>query len=112
MSGRTADARPYPAKTSFFGEPQRSDHHPDRILSALFAASAAPSMTPSDMAPAPSTWVRNSGSSGYTISLAMSVKKLTHPISQMGRERGDLIKVPKCRGATVRAHYIAIIAGE
>ena len=44
-------------------------------------------MTPSDIAPAPSTCVRNSGNSGYTISLAMSVKKLTHPSSQTGRER-------------------------
>jgi hypothetical protein len=44
-------------------------------------------MTPSDIAPAPMTRVRNSGSSGYTISLAVSVKKLTQPRSQTGRGR-------------------------
>src|SRR4051812_7193605 len=87
ISGRTAEAMPYPSSTSFFCERQRSASHPDRIFSALLAASAAPSITPSDMAPAPSTCVRNSGSSGYTVSLAMSVKKLTQPRSQTGRER-------------------------
>ena len=56
--------RPWDASTSFFGERQRSASQPERILSPLLAASAAPSITPSDIAPAPSTCVRNNGSSG------------------------------------------------
>ena len=64
IRGRTADDNAYPASTSFFGCPERSVSHPDRILRMLLAPSATPSMTPSDIAPAPSTRVRNSGSSG------------------------------------------------
>ena len=64
MSGRTADERLYPASTRRFGCPNRSASHPETILRMLLAASAAPSMIPSDIAPAPSTRVRNNGSSG------------------------------------------------
>src|SRR5437879_12818070 len=45
------------------------------------AASAAPSSAPSAAAPPPSTPVTNAGSSGYTISLAKSLRRETAPNS-------------------------------
>jgi hypothetical protein len=42
----------------------RSATRPDQILRRLFVASAAPSTTPSETAPAPSTDVRKNGRSG------------------------------------------------
>src|SRR5882672_11102658 len=45
------------------------------------AASAAPSSAPSATAPPPSTPVTNAGSSGYTISLAKSLRRETAPNS-------------------------------
>ena len=64
MNGRTIDESPYPASTSGFGAPVRSAIRPETILRMLLAASATPSMTPSDIGPAPSTRVRNSGIRG------------------------------------------------
>src|SRR5207244_4388943 len=45
------------------------------------AASAAPSSAPNATAPPPSTPVMNAGSSGYTISLAKSLRRETAPNS-------------------------------
>ena len=55
---------PVAASTIRFGAPVRSARRPAAILRTLLAASATPSMTPSDIALAPSTRVRNIGSSG------------------------------------------------
>src|ERR671924_1187732 len=55
------------------------------------AASAAPSSAPNATAPPPSTPVTNAGSSGYTISLAKSLRRETTPnnLTCRGRPPGS-----------------------
>ena len=64
MNGRAAPDSEYPNMTIGFRRRQRSDSRPEMTFSTLLTASAAPSMTPSDTAVAPSTVVRKNGSSG------------------------------------------------
>src|SRR5688572_15407643 len=59
----------------------RSASRPAQSLTAAAAASAAPSSAPSATAPPPSTPVTKAGSSGYTISLAKSLRRETAPNS-------------------------------
>src|SRR5919201_88144 len=59
----------------------RSASRPDTSLISAAAASAAPSIAPSAAAPPPSTPVTKAGSSGYTISLAKSLRRETTPNS-------------------------------
>src|SRR5438132_1005273 len=59
----------------------RSASRPAMSFTNAAAASAAPSSAPSAAAPPPSTPVTNAGSSGYTISLAKSLRRETAPNS-------------------------------
>src|SRR5262245_51563035 len=63
-SGRTTQARTYPATTNGFLRWTRSDHQPLANFSSDAVDSAAPSMAPMNPAFAPSTVVRNTGRSG------------------------------------------------
>src|SRR2546425_884586 len=59
----------------------RSASRPATSFTSAAAASAAPSSTPNATAPPPRTPVMNAGSSGYTISLAKSLRRETAPNS-------------------------------
>src|SRR6185436_3148012 len=59
----------------------RSAVRPAKNFTNAEAASAAPSSAPNANAPPPSTPVTNAGSSGYTISLAKSLRRETAPNS-------------------------------
>src|SRR5947199_10099104 len=65
----------------------RSARRPATSFTTAAAASAAPSSAPSAIAPPPSTPVTNAGSSGYTISLAKSLRRETAPNSLTCRGR-------------------------
>src|SRR2546422_6729213 len=58
---------------------ERSDSRPDPNFTNAAANPAGPSGVPRATAPAPSTPVTNAGSSGYTISLAKSLRSETNP---------------------------------
>src|SRR3989441_7563788 len=59
----------------------RSASRPATTFTSAAAASAAPSSAPNAAAPPPRTPVMNAGSSGYTISLAKSLRRETAPNS-------------------------------
>src|SRR3989441_10667107 len=59
----------------------RSASRPATSFTSAAAASAAPSSAPNAAAPPPRTPVMNAGSSGYTISLAKSLRRETAPNS-------------------------------
>src|SRR6266566_166483 len=65
----------------------RSASRPETSFTSDAAASAAPSSAPNATAPPPSTPVMNAGSSGYTISLAKSLRRDTTPNSLTCRGR-------------------------
>ena len=77
---------PYPARQNGFLRPHRSETAPNTHLKMLAVASANPSMMPTIDAGAPSVPDKNSGTSGYTISLATSFSKLTIESNQTLRE--------------------------
>ena len=79
INGRVTAAREYPNRTNPLREPIRSDQPPDQSLTMLDAESTIPSITPSENRFPPKTVRRNCGSSGKIISLATSLRKLTHP---------------------------------
>jgi hypothetical protein len=64
MSGLAIDDRKYPASTSGFFFPRRSDQTPEKSLRSEAVASATPSMIPRAAGPAPSVTVRNTGRRG------------------------------------------------
>ena len=79
ISGRVTPAKAYPDSTNPFREPIRSDQAPDQSFTTLDAESTIPSITPSQNRLPPRTDNRNCGSRGKIISLATSLRKLTHP---------------------------------
>src|SRR6267143_1469159 len=81
MTGRTIAARKYPPTISGPRRDGRSASRPAMSFTSAAAASAAPSSAPNATAPPPRTPVMNAGSSGYTISLAKSLRRETAPIS-------------------------------
>src|SRR5882762_4990639 len=81
MTGRTAAARNYPPTISGPRRDARSASRPETSFTSAAAASAAPSSAPNATAPPPRTPVMNAGSSGYTISLAKSLRRETAPNS-------------------------------
>src|SRR5712692_7734580 len=81
MMGRTIAARKYPPTISGPRRDGRSASRPATSFTSAAAASAAPSSAPSATAPPPSTPVMNAGNSGYTISLAKSLRRETAPNS-------------------------------
>src|SRR5467141_3234461 len=91
----------------------RSASRPATSFTSAAAASAAPSSAPSATAPPPSTPVTNAGSSGYTISLAKSLRRETAPnsLTCLGRAGRSLTqaKSPANQGdgqAAVREHGV------
>jgi len=64
MSGRAREERPYPAITSGFFLPLRSDQTPEKSLSRLAVVSATPSISPRTAGPAARVTVRKTGRSG------------------------------------------------
>src|SRR5213592_371625 len=87
MMGRTAAARKYPPTISGPRRDGRSASRPAPSFTSAAAASAVPSSAPNAAAPPPSTPVMNAGSSGYTISLAKSLRRDTAPNSLTCRGR-------------------------
>src|SRR6266566_4987606 len=87
MTGRTSAARKYPPTISGPRRSGRSASRPAISFTSAAAASAAPSSAPNANAPPPSTPVTNAGSSGYTISLAKSLRRETAPNSLTCRGR-------------------------
>src|SRR6267142_5155090 len=67
----------------------RSASRPATSFTSAAAASAAPSSAPNATAPPPSSPVMNAGSSGYTISLAKSLRRETAPNSLTCRGRRE-----------------------
>src|SRR4051794_7590155 len=85
-SGLANAERPYPPRTNGLRFPQRSEMAPKSHLKMLAVASAKPSMTPTTEAGAPRVPERNNGTSGYTISLEMSFRRLTTESNRTFRE--------------------------
>src|SRR4030042_326058 len=77
-SGFVRDDIPYPAKTNGFRRFILSDQYPENAFSNDAAVSAAPSTSPTTQALAPRD-NRNKGTTGNTIWLDRSVKRLTKP---------------------------------
>src|SRR6267378_1808580 len=91
----------------------RSASRPAMSFTSAAAASAAPSSAPNATAPPPSTPVTNAGSSGYTISLAKSLRRETAPksLTCLGRAGRSLTQAesPANQGdgqAAVREHGV------
>src|SRR6266550_2260996 len=91
MMGRTAAARKYPPTISGPRRDGRSASRPAPSFTSAAAASAPPSSAPNATAPPPNTPVMNAGSSGYTISLAKSLRRDTAPNSLTCRGRAGLL---------------------
>jgi hypothetical protein len=77
-SGFVRDDSPYPAKTNGFRRFILSDQYPEKTFSKDAVVSAAPSTRPTTQALAPSD-SKNKGTTGNTIWLDKSVKRLTKP---------------------------------
>src|SRR5512137_1142333 len=77
-SGFVRDDSPYPAKTNGFRRFILSDQYPEKTFSKDAVVSAAPSTSPTIHALAPSD-SKNKGTTGNTIWLDRSVKRLTKP---------------------------------
>src|SRR5207244_13046209 len=113
MTGRTSAARKYPPTISGPRRSGRSASRPASSFTSAAAASAAPSSAPNATAPPPSTPVTKAGSSGYTISLAKSLRRETAPksLTCLGRAGRSLTQAesPANQGdgqAAVREHGV------
>src|SRR5207237_1236447 len=87
MMGRTKAASRYPPTINGPRRAGRSASRPATSFTRAAAPTAAPSSAPNASAPPPSTPVMNAGRSGYTISLAKSLRRETAPSSLTWRGR-------------------------